>query len=329
MDTVSKTSTPVGKLRPWLWRGVKLLLAMAILTSLYAAADWKAVGHALQSLDGRWLLAALAMFIPQTLVSAWRWQGLASGVTRITWLQATRHTLAASALNLVVPSKLGDLSKAAMLPGSPSVRRTAPLVILEKGSDVAALLILLAMGWLGVGIRLLGPVLVVAAMASIWGSRNRCPAAVAASLEPGHGSQQARRLSRLAAALDVRRAVALAGSSLVLWMLHLVQFDLLLRAAGVQVTTTDVLARIPLAIFAGLLPLTMWGVGTRDSALVWLFADVAAASTMAGVGLLTALRYLIPGVVGLPCLHGLWPARVRLDHGRSPVYRIGNSKQAA
>ena len=84
-----------------------------------------------------------------------------------------------------------------------------------------------------------------------------------------------------------------------LWVLHLVQFDLFLGAVGVQVAWHEVFARVPMAIFAGLLPVTFCGIGTRDAALVWLFADFAPASTMAVVGMLSALRYLIPGACGI------------------------------
>ena len=59
------------------------------------------------------------------------------------------------------------------------------------------------------------------------------------------------------------------------------------------------------AIFAGLLPVTLWGIGTRDVALVWMFADVAPAPAMAVVGMLTALRYIVPGLAGIPCLSGI------------------------
>jgi hypothetical protein len=93
-------------------------------------------------------------------------------------------------------------------------------------------------------------------------------------------------------------------ATLALWALHLTQIDLFLKAAGVFVPCQTMLARVPVAVFAGLLPVSFCGLGTRDAALVWLFADVADAPTMAAVGLLTALRYLAPGAVGIGLLGG-------------------------
>lgn len=289
------TSTTEQHVAKAAWpRLLKLALAVAFLAALYWAADWRAVATVLGSLDGAWLAAALVLFVPQTAVSAWRWQGLAGGVHRLSFTTALRQTLAASAVNLVVPSKLGDLSKAGMLPRQ-VMKQTAGLVMLEKGSDVAALLGLLVLGCLGIHPAALAAMAAMALVATAWGFAGRLS-----------GGPSAAANGALRSLSSVRRAAAVASSSMLLWMLHLAQFDLFLRAAGVEVSAADVLARVPVAIFAGLIPLTLWGVGTRDGALVWLFADMAAPAVMAGVGLLTALRYIVPGVAGIACLRGVW-----------------------
>ena len=289
--TAEPAPAPSG-LAAWRGRLIKLTMAAIVLAVLYRAADWRAVLAVLASLDGLWLAAAFGMFVPQTLVSAWRWQGLAAGIQPLSLVTALRQTLAASALNLVVPSKLGDLSKAGMLPRE-AIKPAAGLVVLEKGSDVAALLVLLGLGWLG------ADGLVVATMAGV----------LIATALWGFGKAAIPAGGRLGRLLGMRQAAGLASASLLLWMLHLAQFDLFLRAAGVHVSATEVLARVPVAIFAGLVPLTLWGIGTRDGAMMWLFADVTTPAVMAGVGLLTAMRYLVPGLAGIPCLRVVWAKR--------------------
>ncbi len=127
----TRNAAPASEKRRWafprrLSRGVKLLVAATLLVALYSAADWNAVGAALLSLDGAYLAAAPLLFVPQTLLSALRWKFLVSRLQPISVGQAVRHTLAASALNLVVPSKLGDLSKAAMLPRADARVRRKP-----------------------------------------------------------------------------------------------------------------------------------------------------------------------------------------------------------
>ncbi len=261
----------------WRWPGTKLLLTAAMLTAICTAADWSLVGQALFNLDLKWLAAALAMFVAQSLVSALRWQRLVQGIAPITLAEAARHILRASAYNLIAPAKLGDLSKASMLPLpllSPAAIKLAGLrVVAEKMADVATLGIMILVGCVQFTDNTL---------------------ALCGLLACG--------LGWLASRLAIHRVkffVPLAGYSLLLWGLHLVQIDFFLKAAGVFVSPHMVLSRIPLAIFAGLLPLSFCGIGTRDTALVWLFADAAPASVMAVVGMLTALRYIIPGLVGV------------------------------
>ena len=59
---------------------------------------------------------------------------------------------------------------------------------------------------------------------------------------------------------------------------------------------------LPLAIFVGLLPLTLSGMGTRDPAFIALFGGLGVAAEVSlGVGLLYSLYgYWLPALVGLP-----------------------------
>lgn len=268
-------------------RWLKIAAAALLLAVLYRAADWRTVGRTLATLDLRYLAAALALFVPQTLLSAWRWRMLVRPVQMIPYTAALRHTAIAAAWNLIVPSKLGDLSKAALLPGLTASQRAAVggLVVIEKLADVAALCALILAGMAGE--RFLGA-MALAAVVSISASES--------NTRPG-------LLVRLGQArVSPRTLTLLSVSTLALWCLHLWQIELFMRAAGVFVPWQIAAARLPLAIFAGLLPVSFCGVGTRDAALVWLFADVAPAGAMAAVGLLTALRYLAPGAVGIAVL---------------------------
>jgi hypothetical protein len=251
-------------------RALKILLALTLLAALYAHADWHSVGRCIAELDAAWLAAALLLFVPQTLLSAVRWRALVAPLSTIGIGEGIRQTLAASAWNLIAPSKLGEFSKAAMLPLAGRKRvEAAGLVAIEKSADVAALLALWGLGSLNGWITLAGGCLL-----------------------------------GLLLTIAGRRWLSLAAASSLLWVLHLAQIDLFLKAAGVFCPWHATLARVPAALFAGLLPVSFCGVGARDTALVWLFADLASPATMAAVGLLTASRYLIPGLVGIPLASG-------------------------
>jgi hypothetical protein len=273
-------------------RTLKVASAIGLLLALYWYCDWRLVAAAVVGLDRVYLSWAVLLFVPQTLVSARRWQLLAASRCCLTLREAVRQTLAASAWNLAAPSKLGDFSKAAMLPleGAAARKSAVGLVCLEKAADVGALLFLwfcgaawsYRSGWM-ISASMLGVVL--------------------AGLSTQYSVLSTPRSTLRSLTLPARlSALRILSASLALWVLHLGQIHLMLLAAGVNVDFGISLARIPAAIFAGLLPVSFCGIGTRDGALIWLFSDVASPGTMAAVGLLTATRYLVPGAIGIPLL---------------------------
>lgn len=283
---------------------------LAILATLYHLLDWRQVASSLWMVDPLWLAGALLLFVPQTFVSAWRWHQLANVQQPLTLAAALRQTLAASALNLFVPGKLGDLSKGAMLvaghPEASRLRKSAGvLVLFEKGTDVGALLVMLLLGWAGIaghprlGLWLAALVPLGLLIAKAWRPSKPDSSQI---LSP---PQSVREL--------VSQLTGVGCLSLLLWGLHLAQFHLFLQAAGAGTSWMDCLARVPTAIFAGLVPVSMCGIGPRDATLVWQFREVAPTSAVAVVGLLSALRYLVPGAVGLWFLPGVWKKSVESD----------------
>ena len=89
----------------------------------------------------------------------------------------------------------------------------------------------------------------------------------------------------------------------------------LFDAVGASVPLAFVTAAILPAMFAGLLPFTLAGMGTRDSVLIVLFAAYASAAQSLSVGLLDAFffRWLL-SLLGLPFLQQLEKAMPTHDH---------------
>ena len=272
----------------------KIAATLAIAAVLWQSADWREVARQASSIDRTALLLALAMFLPQVVVSAWRWRLLMRPLAIFGLKESVRQTLIASALNLVVPGKLGDVGKAAMVAdlGATERKHAAFRAVWEKVADVAVLLCGIALGASG------KPVWVALAVA----------VAVV-----GLVAWERRRLRRGGTKFELTTLVAMTA---LLWTFHFTQLILFLVACGVNVALPAAMQRMAIAIFAGLVPATFCGIGTRDAALVYLFADVAPASTMAVVGLLTALRYLIPGAAGIPLLW-TWRSQQRTEVPKS------------
>jgi hypothetical protein len=257
---------------------LKIAGTLVVCTALYFAADWQKVAARLVEVDGRLLAAALALFVPQTLVAGWRWRRMIRPYAEVGLLEASGQILGGSTANLILPSRLGDFSKAAMIHGLDGTARKkiAGLVVVEKVCDVLVVLSAVVLGMLGQAAAIGVFALALVACAATYLPDSR-------SMTPG-----------------VRSRLVLVGGSIVLWTFHLAQLHLFILACGVEVPWTTSLERIPLALIAGLLPAAFCGIGVRDAALVYLYADVAPTATMAAAGALTALRYFIPGIAGIP-----------------------------
>ena len=101
---------------------------------------------------------------------------------------------------------------------------------------------------------------------------------------------------------DKAQLARIAANSLFIWFLHLVQIWMFTIALNQHVPFLANLPLSPLAILAGLLPLTFAGVGTRDAALVFFYAPYMSAAAGAALGVLCTLRYVLPALLGLPFL---------------------------
>jgi uncharacterized protein (TIRG00374 family) len=101
--------------------------------------------------------------------------------------------------------------------------------------------------------------------------------------------------------------------SILIWVLHLVQIYFFFRCLGAAPPIGQFVTLVPLAIFIGLLPVTIAGFGTRDAALVVLFSQYPN-EVMLGIALYVNLRYLLPAAAGVPFLHNyLQSARRQFD----------------
>lgn len=310
-------------------RAASIGLSLLILAILWYHIDFRAILAAVGRANVYWLAGGLVCVIPLTLTTALRF-GLLT--RRNLGLGATsRLTLAASTLNLLLPSKMGDLAKAWVLRNRYGYDggQAFTLVVFEKLVDLTSLLF---WGVIALFVEARGIAFVVAAagLGTLLGALLLVlsPAGVAPGLLAAVASKLPRRIDRRATALadqwremtasfwrKPRRAALVWAVSLALWASHLVQIWMFARALGPDVPLMDSMAGAALAILAGLLPFTMAGIGTRDAALVYFYAPWLSAAQGAALGVLATLRYLLPALAGLPFVHDYWDGRPAVRPG--------------
>jgi len=296
---------------------VSLLVSVLIVGMLWWRVDVHSIMSVLADVDAGWLALALAVFVPILLGTAWRLFFIVRHrTTEIRFRDALELTLAAGTMNLVLPSKMGDIAKGVFLKDHGRMGGSAAfsLVILEKANDVLALLLWCGVGlvfntrsgfgwdWLAAmvaGLFTAGCVLVFSRGFAAWCLKT------AARLLPSMLRRPVDSLGRswleMHAYVDNRTRLHVMLASIALWLVHLLQVWLFILA--LQIDNVDFLASLgltALAIFFGLLPFTFMGVGTRDAALVYLYAPYFSAATGAALGALTLMRYILPAVLGIP-----------------------------
>ncbi len=248
----------------------------------------------------------------QLLLSTWRWQLILKGLDcAVSYRRTLGVVLACWPPAAVTPSRASDLLRAWMLRDVLDPFVGMGSVITEKAIDVLALSFLGSLGLVlaglyfgaatqaGVGLAAAG-VLALALFARPFLLGLLDASERLAGLRP--------KFEALFGALDaLRRRPALFllvfGTALASWSLAGTMLFLLLGMFGADVPAGFVLAFWPAAIFAGMLPLTLAGMGTRDAAFVLLLGTVVAVAE--GPVLAATVGYALLGtwlwvLVGLP-----------------------------
>ena len=300
-------------------RLVSLLVSATILALIYFQIDWGAFARVLQAASGTRLALSLGMVVPITGITAWRLQLLVPNRAQLQWHKACQLTLAASSLNMVLPSKMGDIAKAYFIQrrGILSGSLSLSLMVFEKVCDLLSLLFWGGVGGLllaqpGWGLQWAGAAMGTIVAAVTWGilsqSVSRSFFQLARQATPldwhsklGHLNNGWSEMQKYLHD-NPKQSTIIAMASIGLWWLHIVQIWLFVWALDSWVPLTEHIALVPLAILAGLLPLTFAGIGTRDAALAVLYEPYFALPTAVALGMLCTSRYVLPALGGLPYL---------------------------
>lgn len=296
---------------------ISLIVSLGLLALIYWKIDFRGLLPVFANSHIGWLITSLALVVPLTFLTAWRFQQMIPSEAKFPIGEATRLTLAASVLNLILPSKMGDLAKAYFLKNQGHLKGSLAfsLVVFEKTCDMLSLLLWGILGlllypqkdalfWIMtfaiVGGTFLGIGLLSSKkLASLFFnySARFAPKKIAAKF---HNLKEAWLTMHDYFWQDRNRLFRVAFTSIFLWFLHLFQIWLFILALRASVPFITNLALSPLAILAGLLPLTFAGVGTRDGALIYFYQPYFDVHIAAALGLLCTARYILPAIGGLP-----------------------------
>lgn len=314
----------IGSARPLL-RALRIAISVAFIVGLLGWLDAQGLAMAFAAPHLGWLALALALGVPQVVLSAWRWRLTASRLgVPLSLARAVREYYLATFINQVLPGGiLGDATRAWRHARESGSTATWAAVLIERLSGQLALALVATAGVLA------SPALHalpghLAADANLPAQSGWVLAAALIALAGGavlalkrQRPLALRSLAALHHALLARAVLARQlGASLLVVASYVAVFLCCLRMIGVDTPFVVVAPLVPLVLLAMAIPLSLAGWGLREgaAALVWLAAGLdpvhgVAASVAYGV---VVLLSSLPGALIL--LH----ARVRQPSRGSP-----------
>lgn len=291
-------------------RGLVLIAITAgIFALLFRQIDLGAVVGTLRTISAPvWILATF-LTISFPVFSALRWRlSLRAIGHEVSFRRCLTIILGTSPVSAVAPSKAGDLLKAVSFRGEIGVLEVGGTVLTERALDVIALAALSLLGGLLVGFPLVTRIAAIVTGLGIIGLL-LLPALVSTFPKPAL-REKLERVIQILRSLRQRPALA-AGMvffTVINWLASIVQTHFLLHAVGAPVPFHLTMAALPIAIFIGLIPVTLGGMGTRDAALITLLTPAVSAPQALAVGLLYSFfGYWLLALLGLPFLKAALP----------------------
>jgi uncharacterized membrane protein YbhN (UPF0104 family) len=284
-----------------LFVGITLLIFYLLFTRI----DFFAVLDILKQVSIWYLLSAfLVLTVLSPLMSALRWQGILKSMNyHVSFLRCSLITVGIWPLSAISPSKSGDLLKAYSLKNEVPVSKVIGSVLTERVLDILSLATFSLVGAvlfrkleiLSIAIIILAGITLVFIIANI-GIRLPIKEAWQEKLDNLLLSTRTFAQNKWTFVLIVFLTF---GKSFA----QILQAKILFHAVDVQVPLLFTTAALPIAIFVGLIPITLGGMGTRDSAIVFFFSSYASASQSLAVGILYSFfGYWLLSIIGLPLM---------------------------
>ncbi len=283
------------RVSPWM----RVAISAGVVAIILWRVPAQALLSALQNMDSRWLLPALATSLASLAVRTFKWQRLLQAAgSRASSRDVTRSLFGGFALGVVTPGRMGEFGRCLFIPES----QRAPIIslnILDRALDswsvvtyaVASLLlsshwpagIFGAAVWLATLPIVLGLPRILSSFGDVcwWGENYRAQFRAARQ----H--------------LGVVQVAPFAAWALVSTSFDVLTFFSLLRAFH-PATFPTALATFPWIVMASGIPLSLGGLGLREGAAALLLAHYAIpAAVAADVALfLFAFLSLLPGMLG-------------------------------
>lgn len=279
-----------------------LSITVLIFYLLFTKIDFYSVVSVLLSSNPPWLVIALILSLSSVTISAKRWQTLLKKLGyNFQYKECFYLILGTLPLTSITPLKMGDAIKAYYLKGKIPSIKTIGAVVTERTFDILCLTLFSLIGMIFYKKYELASIvfIILVCIAVIF-----ILAHFTFRLPIKNSWNERIQSLLLLLRLLTRHKTAFClvfFYSLLIWFISIAQTLTFFYAVGINVPFLFTIANIPIAIFIGLIPITLGGMGTRDAAIIFLFSDFATPEKLLGAGILFSIfRYWLLSLLGLP-----------------------------
>lgn len=292
------------------------VISLGLLTVIVSRVDFGAMKSILTTAEPLWLALGVFMTLPISIALALRFLAVVPKAVSISFYKSVTLVFTANFLNVVLPSKMGDLGKGFFIQRSQYLSRTRALmiVLIEKIIDMIGMFILILPAVILFPLPLSLKVPLVLIISGLMGVGlfllfiPRYPVFLLVILRK-YSPKKLYFISRkvILAFEFVRRAhphytrnmVGITLFSAGCSLLHFFQLWCFFKSVYPGLSFFQHLAITPLGTLAGLFPFAVSGIGVRDAALVSLYTPYIGHTMAVLFGLLATLRILVLGFPGL------------------------------
>jgi uncharacterized membrane protein YbhN (UPF0104 family) len=299
LHTIKSESRKVFHIR-FLLRFIGATFALIFIIYLV---DLEKISKALTKADISLILLAILIAVASPLLTSCRLKlfVLATG-TPISYSRCFFANLCGLSLNLFLPARGGDLVKMVYLRknGEPAWGNLAGVVLWERAFDVLALGLLgfAASIILGIHKAAIATGIVIIIISIIFFNIPKI------TTLPIIG-KKAKNFSSIIVKARKRKLYQLGCICMccLCWTTNITIMGLLFNALEDSFSLQLAFAVTPPSIFTGMVPVSLWGIGTRDGALAYFMQGITSPEIAISAGCLyTALVYWLLGLIGTPFL---------------------------
>jgi len=318
-------------------RLISLGITIAILIVIYGRVNFADLVKIAFNLRPIYLFFALVLFGIHFILAGWRWTIIVRPHCSISISESMQFIFACSPLNLFLPAKSGSFAKAFFMKekGYLDSKPVFSMVFYERFSDVAALSFIFVFSFLltpNVNVLTIAVLVATSFFLILYLGIHVATMTFLKQKILLAKYEKVRVVRILYGALNTvfdyitqvkkqkKRLLMINFISVMIWANSIIQFVFFFKMLRFQVPISTIFLNIPCAIFIGLLPISISGIGTRDAAIIYLFKGFLSYNEAVSIGILSVFRYVLPALIGLGFFNKLIFAKKTFSEEKTENY---------